>query len=133
MPDLAKCRWLLFVPTDWVERLRRDFEKHQAERRDRGEIDHLIKVTTDRQEYERSQRKAAHEDKDLTLGPRLKEARVARGLSQKKAAEAFGVGQPTLARWERGIEPDEDGKVRGKPVPQDQIAKVEEWISKTPT
>ncbi len=41
------------------------------------------------------------------FGSRLREARLAKGLTQEQLAEAIGVAKPTLSGYERGIrEPD---------------------------
>lgn len=46
-------------------------------------------------------------DPAVAFGGRLREARLAKGLTQEQLAEAIGVAKPTLSGYERGIrEPD---------------------------
>jgi len=117
--------------------LRKRFEDHQAERYGRGEVGHLVAVTTDPEEYRRSrdevagERWAEGEPEDETGFPlrvRLAVARKKRGLSQAAVAKAFGVSQYLVSQWETGTEPDEDGRVRGKPIPAKVAPLVARWI-----
>lgn len=41
--------------------------------------------------------------KDSEIGERLKEARIAKGLTQTELAQKLGVGQSAVGKWERGI------------------------------
>ena len=38
----------------------------------------------------------------MTLGEKIKTAREAKGLSQRKVAELLGVSQPAYREWEQG-------------------------------
>ena len=129
----ARVRWFPFVPEDWRERLARDLEKYHAERKDRGEVDYLVEVTTDRDEYERSNAERTGEKRaDATEGEplrhRLHRERKLRGLRQADVARVFGVGQAVVARWEHGTAPDENGKVRGKPIPDAVVPLLVRWL-----
>lgn len=42
--------------------------------------------------------------------------------------ELFGVSQKTIATWEQGPEPDEDGTVHGKPISKDLRPLVARWV-----
>lgn len=38
----------------------------------------------------------------MTLGEKIKNARLQKGLSQRQVAEQLGVSQPSYFEWERG-------------------------------
>jgi len=44
---------------------------------------------------------------------------VQRKLRQKDLASMFGVSAPVITYWLKGTEPEEDGVVRGLPIPED--------------
>lgn len=41
--------------------------------------------------------------KDSEVGEKLKEARIAKGLTQTELAQKLGVGQSAVGKWERGV------------------------------
>lgn len=51
-----------------------------------------------------------------------------KGLKQKDLAAIFGVSPMSISYWIRGTEPDENGKVRGKPVPEELVPMVVRWL-----
>lgn len=62
------------------------------------------------------------------LNTRLHAAMKERGLLQKDLAPIFGVSKMTISHWIRGTEPDENGKVRGKPIPDYMAPLIVQWI-----
>ena len=149
---LRRVRFYLFLPEDWRETRRKLWEEYQRKRADRGETDFAWKITEDEGEARGireagpalpgmaaplqvvpPEEAASSTEKEEAPVPRplrirLRLARTARGLSQKEAGALFGVGQQTYAKWERGTEPDEEGRVRGKPIPRERVREVLQWI-----
>ncbi len=58
----------------------------------------------------------------------LRQARLRRGLSQAEVARLLGTSQRMIAFWERGPEPDERGRVRGKPIGARYVPAVRQWV-----
>ncbi len=55
--------------------------------------------------------------KPSSFSEQLRKARKAAGLSQAQLGEEFGVGQTTVARWEKG-----------RAIPQKHLRGVTEWV-----
>ncbi len=87
--SLNRLTWYFFLPPNWREKLAQDFEEHQAQRYERGEVDYLVKVTTDRLTAE-------------PLRKRLHDTRRGRNLSLAAVGAIFGVPRQTLFKWESG-------------------------------
>lgn len=128
--DLMKrVRWFLFVPETWAADRRRKWEETTG-----------YTATEDPREAEVA--RLAHRgqvptsaDADavgLAGGPlrlRLQAARNERGLTTRQVAALFGVSHVTVQNWERGTDPDpEDGKVRGKPLPEELVPLLVRWV-----
>jgi hypothetical protein len=136
LPDeelLKHALWLFFLPEDWQERLSLKLENYHTERHARGETPYLVKVTTERGVAQRGERERAGErftgsliGEPLRL--RLYAKRKQRQLSQVAVGAIFEVSQRTVDYWEKGIEPDEQGKVRGRPIPTEMVPFIQRWI-----
>jgi len=112
-----------FLPTDWRERLSEDYKGRHEERRQRGEVDYTLDITTDRGEYEKSVREIEGErySEGLDEEPlhiRLYAAMKERGLKQKELAEIFGITSGALSHWFKNR----------KPIPRDRVQELEAWI-----
>jgi hypothetical protein len=147
-PAIGKeARWFLFPAEDWRERLARDFEDHHAGRFARGETPWLPKVTTDR-EVHRQSLESLHgihyqeggptsdgepDAADVAPGPvplhqQLQAVRKARGLTQSDVGQLFGVSKMAISKWEAGPLPDDQGRVRGLPIPAELVPLIWRWL-----
>lgn len=131
--ELLNATWFLFIAPDFRDRLAQDLEKYHAQRHADGKIPYPIRVTHDRQEAHKGHLQAAGEHFDGQDGSepvrvRLKNHRTAQKLSQAKVGQLFGVSQKTIDYWEKGPLADEQGIVRGKPIPQEMLPFVLRWI-----
>lgn len=137
---LREAKWLLFVPEDWKERRVRQWEEtegfrvsrtsDEAERGRRAIAEGIIPRLNLQKALpapEKS-RPANVGLEGLDLPRRLHAARKQRGLTQAAVGTLFGVSQAAVAFWEAGTEPDEDGKVRGKPIAEDLVPLVVRWV-----
>lgn len=115
--DLGRrTHWFLFVP-----------ETYHADRREKFERATGYTLTED---LEEARRAALGElgAAGLPLRERLRMTRLERGLSQAAVGHLFGVSHRAVGGWEIGPEPDEHGKVRGKPIPRELVPLMERWI-----
>jgi DNA-binding transcriptional regulator YiaG len=64
----------------------------------------------------------------LPLHHRLLAVRRERSLSQTDVGRLFGVSKITVLKWEAGPLSDEEGKVRGKPIPTELVPLLQRWI-----
>jgi DNA-binding transcriptional regulator YiaG len=143
--DLGQeAKWFLFVAADWQERLHRDLEAHHKRRHTRGEMPYEVKVTTDREAHRQAHealhgvrheaeepaqaQTAADAPAGLPLHHCLRAVRRERGLSQRDVGRLFGISKVTVLKWEAGPLPDEEGKVRGLPIPAELVPLVRRWI-----
>ncbi len=62
------------------------------------------------------------------LHHRLLDTMHERNLRQKDLAALFGVSPVTISYWLQGSEPDDTGKVRGRPIPEEVVPLVVRWI-----
>ena len=122
---LTRVTWYLFLPLDWQNKLAKDFEKHQAERHARGEVDYLVKVTTDRTVAEKSHQDlgGGHFGKGIGLAAeplrtRLHVAIRDRELTFAAVGNLFGVSKQAVSTWEKG----------NKPIPARLVPLVRRWI-----
>lgn len=117
---LHKVRWFFFLPEGWRAERRRKWEKKKnyAASRTQEEADKALEAL----------RGQLDETTGTPLRERLRGHREAQGLSQGDVARLFGVSQKTISNWEKGAEPDENGTVRGKPIPQDKAPLLQRWI-----
>jgi hypothetical protein len=130
---LKRVSWYLFLASGWRDRIPQAVEDYHAKRRARGEVDYEVKVTKDRDLVERAeaQRGLSAEAIGIEKGPlstRLYIARKEKKLSQAAVGRLFGVSQAAVNYWERGMEPDEKGKGRGKPIPPDVAPLILQWV-----
>lgn len=130
---LKKVSWYLFLATDWRERIPKEVEDYHAKRHARGETDYKVKVTKDRGLMERAEtgRGLPAEAVGLDTEPlwvRLYVTRKEKKLSQAAVGRIFGFSRITANYWEKGTEPGEDGKVRGKPIPADVAPLIIHWV-----
>jgi hypothetical protein len=51
-----------------------------------------------------------------------------RELSLAAVGEIFGVSPVMVYKWEQGSEPDEDGKVLGKPIAAELVPLILRWV-----
>ena len=51
-----------------------------------------------------------------------------RKLSLQAVGDLFGVSKMAVSQWVRGVEPDEEGKVRGKLIPKELAPLLSRWI-----
>lgn len=115
--DLGRrTHWFLFVP-----------ETYHADRREKFEKATGYTLTEDPEEARRAALKELG-TAGLPLRERLRMARLDRGLSQAAVGKLFGVSQKAIALWEIGPVPDEDGTVRGRPIPSTRVPLLERWL-----
>jgi len=136
-PDLGKrTRWFFFLPETWREDRKRKWEAHM-EKRAAEHGTPAWKATEDPVEAERAREALKAEARGETvvdessrpLRHRLRAARLERGLSLAETGKLFGVSHAALSKWETGTEPDEeDGRVRGKPIPAELVPLVLRWV-----
>jgi DNA-binding transcriptional regulator YiaG len=146
--ELKRVRWYFFLPETWATIRRQKWNARQAERARKGLATYAWKATSDPrtaeaaslalrgQAVEVRQSTAAGEASGLVLvRHRLRKARLERGLTHEAVGKAFGVGRTAVQKWERGTDPDEDGKVRGMPIPVGLVPLVLRWVEtgKEPT
>lgn len=127
---LHELRIHLFVPVDYNHRLIEKWERatgygavidaHEAER-------HYWRSPTGTPTMADG-RAAADAAVDRPLNDRLYETMKRRGLKQKELAALFDVSSASISYWLRGPEPDEQGRVRGRPVPEEVVPLVVRWI-----
>lgn len=132
--------WCLFLDQDWRERIPEAVEQYQKERHAKGEVDYLVKVTNRRDLVEKTETSRGTPDvkvglEGLPLHERLYVARKDRNRSQAAIGKLFGVSQMTINNWEKGQEPGDDGRARGKTIPADVAPLIQKWIETgtTPT
>lgn len=139
---LHKALWFLFVPEDWTQRRHEHFERTAGWRvsltKEEALLGRRATVSTKTLEVRPMltvQRETAGRDRPANVGlegldlfRRLHAARRQRGLTQATVGGLFGVSQKTVALWEAGTEPDDDGKVRGKPIAEGLVPLVLRWV-----
>jgi DNA-binding transcriptional regulator YiaG len=146
--ELKRVRWYFFLPETWATIRRQKWNARQAEQARKGLAPYAWKATSDPrtaeaarlalrgQAVEVKQSTAAGEASGLVLvRHRLRKARLERGLTHEAMGRVFGVGRTAVQKWERGTDPDEDGKVRGMPIPVGLVPLVLRWVEtgKEPT
>jgi len=125
---LTRLRLFFFLPEDWEEKRRAKWEETTGRR-----------VTEDTEEAEREtwegEKALGAEvvtEKDgfrgWPLSQRLRAMMERRGLRQKDLAAMFGVSPPVITYWLKGTEPGEDGRVRGKTIPEDVALLIVRWV-----
>jgi DNA-binding XRE family transcriptional regulator len=134
---LKSISWFIFLPPEWRKKIPQVVEAYHAERLAKGETPYQVKVTEDRRlaEAGESSRGLPGEAVGLdseALWIRLYSTRRERKISQATVGELFGVSQQIVAGWEKGLEPGEDGKVRGKAIPADVVPLLLRWIENGP-
>lgn len=126
-----RLRIFFFLPEDWEATRRAKYEETTGRR-----------VTEDVAEAEREAWGEDAEERPLgsevatgetgfrgwSLHERLRAMMIERGLRQKDLAVMFGVSAPVITYWLKGTEPDEDGKVRGKAIPEDVAELIVRWV-----
>jgi DNA-binding XRE family transcriptional regulator len=129
---VRKVKWLLFVDPNIGDRMAARVQDYQDERYARGETPHPIKVTrsaepaTGESREEELEKRLGLEGEPLLV--RLYATRKTRKLSQGEVGKLFGVSAMTVSFWEAGTDPDETGKTRGKPIPEDMVPLLVRWI-----
>lgn len=142
--ELKRVRWYFFLPETWPTIRRQKWEARQAERARKGLTPYAWKSTDNPRTAEAARlflRGQAHavevkpsaatsESSGLVLvRHRLRKARLERGLTLEAVGKVFGVSWSGVQKWERGTDPDEeDGKVRGKPIPPGLVPLVIRWV-----
>jgi len=139
-PELARrVKWFFFLPTSWREDRMRKWEAHMKEKTARGETPCAWKATSDPTEAAPAQRgepgSARVGLETMALRYRFRAARLDRRLTLADVGKLFGVTKMSVSRWEYGPEPDEEGKVHGKPIPKSMAPLMERWMKtgKVPT
>jgi hypothetical protein len=124
-------RIFFFLPEDYEEKRRAKWEETTGRR-----------VTEDVAEAERETWGEEAEERPLgsevateetgfrgwSLHERLRAMMIERGLRQKDLASLFGVSPPVITYWLKGTGADEDGKVRGKAIPEDVAPLIVRWV-----
>jgi len=135
LPERVLCRkfrWLLFLPPDWRKRQTRRWEERQKERAARGETDYAWTATEDPAEAERARqdlRGGGSPDLQRSLFTIVSTVSARSGSSSKLTWPSLRVSKMAVSSWEAGPEPDEeDGKVRGKPIPEALRPLLVRWI-----
>jgi hypothetical protein len=120
-----KTKWFLFLPETW-----------RADRTRKWEAASGWDATEDPAEAERARAALAEaptkapsgETGLVLLRHRLRAARLDRGLRLEDVGSLFGVSKMTVSKWETGVEPDEDERSRGKPIPGELAPLVTRWV-----
>lgn len=129
--DLRKACWCFFLPNDWRQKRTRKWEERKKEEAEQGGAPFAWKATSSQEEAEKAQealRGQLDEKTETPIRELLRRKREELGLSQKQVGDLFRVSKMTLSHWERGPEPAEDGKVRGKPIPREVALLLQRWI-----
>jgi hypothetical protein len=132
-PDLGrKTKWFLFLPETWGEDRKRKWEEATG-----------WKATEDPVEADRARAALLERTLDVPRGEtglvllrhRLRAARLDRNLRLEDVGKLFGVSKMAVSKWEVGTDTDEEGRVRGKPIPHELVQLVVRWIEtgKPPT
>ena len=132
-----RTKWFFFLPETWRRDRIRKWETRQAERAARGETPYAWRVTEEPVESEqaraalRAEARGERVDGQGTrpLRHRLRGTRMDRGLSLVQVGKLFGVSHSAVSQWETGPDPDEDGKIRGRPIPRRLVPLVERWVA----
>ena len=129
----ARTKLYLFVPESWKEDRKRKWEARQEERALRGETPHAWKITENPVEALRSRFTIPGKElvglESAPLHLRLRTARFERGLSLAAVGKLFGVSGVMVYKWEQGAEPEQDGRVAGKPIAPRLIPLMLRWVN----
>ena len=134
-----KLRLFLFIPVDFNERRQKQWEQTTGKRvtTSAKEAERLlwegVEPTPANGETTRKAEPIASPEtayRGLPLYERLRFVMKDRGLRQQAVSSIFGVSQPTVAYWLKGTIPDMDGKVYGKPIPEELVPLVVRWIER---
>ena len=131
--DLKKIKWFFFLPKDWREHRTRKWEAQTgftatkstteaAQIRRYGTIQLQIEPESGDSDSDHY-KFGLHE-----LHHRLRATRLERKMSQQALANLFGVSKMSISQWERGVEPNDNGKVTGKPIPLELTTYILRWI-----
>lgn len=118
--ELKKARFYFFLPKDWREERTRKWEERSGWR--------ASKTTEEAEKAREALRGQLDEGTEVPLRELLRAKRTELGLSQGGVGALFGVSQKTVSKWENGPEPDEEGKVRGKPIPLEVVPLLQRWV-----
>jgi hypothetical protein len=134
-----KLRLFLFIPVDFNERRQKQWEQTTGKRvtTSAKEAERLlwegVEPTPANGETARKVEPIASPEtayRGLPLYERLRFVMKDRELRQQAVSSIFGVSQPTVAYWLKGTIPDMDGKVYGKPIPEELVPLVVRWIER---
>jgi transcriptional regulator with XRE-family HTH domain len=120
---------LCFFPIDYETKRREKWEETVGRKatNDLREAERDAWTTTD-EAVLKGDGNVADPPSGWPLHVRLHAAMKERDLRQKDLASLFGVSAPTISYWLKGTEPDENGEVRGKPIPEDVAPLMVRWI-----
>lgn len=132
-----KLRFFLFIPVDFNERRQKQWEQTTGKRviTSAKEAERLlwegVEPTPANGETTRKAEPIASPEtayRGLPLYERLRFVMKDRGLRQQAVSSIFGVSQQSMSYWLKGTIPDMDGKVYGKPIPEELVPLVVRWI-----
>jgi hypothetical protein len=124
---LHKVRLYCFVPPDYNQQLLDQWENtvgfaaiHDPERAQADYWGNAVPST--------ARLVTAAETSSVPLHIRLYDTMKQRGMRQQDVGEIFGVSGVSVSYWLKGVEPDQKGIVRGRPVPEELSPLVWRWI-----
>ena len=124
-----RLRLFFFLPEDYEAKRRAKWEETTG-RRVTENPEEAERETWEKEEKALGSEVVTEKDgfRGWPLHRRLRAVMVQRKLRQKDLASMFGVSAPVITYWLKGTEPEEDGVVRGLPIPEDVAPLIVRWV-----